>query len=221
MIDKRNRDTDRRLADHLVSLYSESGAKAKTEAPLDSNLFRRYVAFAKRFVFPVLTDEASDVLIKRYMDLRNQGGSREVITATPRILESLIRISESLAKMELREEVLAEDVDEAVRLIKAATYQAAVDPETGVIDMEMFISGQGAGRRKRAKELEALLQEVLAEKSASGTMLTVDLVRAGMNEKLAEKKEQLVHDSEFNQALKTAEGDGHVQRRGRQLEVRG
>jgi hypothetical protein len=83
------------------------------------------------------------------MDLRNQGGSRDVITATPRILESLIRISESLAKMELREEVTAADVEEAVRLIKAATYAAAVDPETGVIDMEMFISGLGAGRRKR------------------------------------------------------------------------
>jgi len=221
MIDKRNRDTDRRLADHLVALYSESGARARAEAPLDSNLFRRYVAFAKRYVFPTLTEEASECLVKNYMDLRNQGGSREVITATPRILESLIRISESLAKMELREEVVAADVEEAVRLIKAATYAAAVDPETGVIDMEMFISGLGAGRRKRAKELEALLQEVLAEKSASGTMLTVDLVRAAMNEKLGEKKEQLVNEAEFNQALRTAENDGHVHRRGRQLEVRG
>ena len=65
------------------------------------------------------------------MDLRNQGGSREVITATPRILESLIRISESLAKIELREEVTVADVEESVRLIKAATYAAAVDPDTG------------------------------------------------------------------------------------------
>merc|ERR1719329_732685 len=221
MIDKRNRDTDRRLADHLVSLYSESGAVARTEAPLDADLFKRYVAFARRHVFPVLTDEASENLVRAYMDLRNQGGSREVITATPRILESLIRISESLAKMELREEVTEADVDEAVRLIKAATYAAAVDPETGVIDMEMFISGLGAGRRRRAKEMESLLQEVLAEKSGSGTMLTVDLVRAAMNEKLGEKREQLLGEAEFNQVLKAAEGDGHVQRRGKQLEVRG
>merc|ERR1712178_553102 len=141
------------------------------------------------------------------------GGSREVITTTPRILESLIRISESLAKMELREEVLPSDVDEAGRLIKAATYAAAVDPETGVIDMEMFISGLGAGRRKRAKEMETLLQEVLAEKSASGTMLTVDLVRAAMNEKLGEKKEQLLNEGEFNTVLRTVEGDGLVVRR--------
>merc|ERR1711953_746765 len=29
MLDKRNRDTDRRLAEHLVSMYSESGVKAR------------------------------------------------------------------------------------------------------------------------------------------------------------------------------------------------
>jgi len=65
-----------------------------------------------------------------------------------------------------------------------------------------------------------LCAEVLAEKSSSGTMLTVDLVKAAMNEKLGEKKEHLLTESEFNQVLKAAEADGHVQRRGRQLEVR-
>merc|ERR1712139_615570 len=104
----------------------------------NADLFQRYVAFARRYVFPKLTDEAQESLVKNYMDLRNQGGSREVITATPRILESLIRISESLAKMELREEVLASDVEEAIRLLKAATYAAAIDPETGLIDMEQL-----------------------------------------------------------------------------------
>merc|ERR1712100_631267 len=201
MIDKRNRDTDRRLADHLVSLYSESGAKAKKAAPMDANLFRRYVAFARRYVFPVLTDEAAQCLVKNYTDLRNQGGSRDVITATPRILESLIRIAESLAKMELREEVTEADVDEAVRLLKAATYAAAIDPETGLIDMEQLIAGVGAGKRKRAKEIESLLEEILAEKAKSDEMLTVDQVRTAANEKLAEKKELGMSDFEFNTAM--------------------
>merc|ERR1712187_986099 len=117
--------------------------------------------------YPILTDEASNALIKGDTDHRNQGNSREVITATPRILESLIRISESLAKMELREEVTEADVDEAVRLLKAATYAAAIDPETGLIDMEQLIAGVGAGKRKRHKELESLLEEILVEKSAA------------------------------------------------------
>merc|ERR1712139_601658 len=140
----------------------------------NADLFQRYVAFARRYVFPVLTEEAQESLVKNYMDLRNQGTSRETITATPRILESLIRISESLAKMELREEVLARDVDEAIRLLKAATYAAAIDPETGLIDMEQLIAGVGAARRKRAKEIESLVQEVLAEKGSGEAMLTVD-----------------------------------------------
>lgn len=183
-------------------------------------LFRKYVAFAKRWVHPEISEEAAQSLIKNYTDLRNQGGSREVITATPRILESLIRIAESLAKMELRETVTLADVDEAVRLLKAATYAAAIDPETGLIDMEQLIAGVGAGKRKRAKELESLLEEVLVTKASSDDMLTVDLIRSVMNEKLGEKKEQLLTDFEFNSAMKAVEADGRFVRRGRQIEAR-
>jgi DNA replication licensing factor MCM4 len=220
MLDKRNRDMDKRLADHLVSMYSESGASKKVDAKIAPELFRKYVAFAKRWVHPEISEAAAQSLVKNYSDLRNQGGSREVITATPRILESLIRISESLAKMELREEVTEADVDEAVRLLKAATYAAAIDPETGLIDMEQLIAGVGAGKRKRAKELESLLEEVLAEKAQSDDILTVDLVRSLANAKLGEKKDHLMSDFEFNNAMKAIESDGRFVRRGRQIEVR-
>merc|ERR1719259_1338625 len=165
MLDKRNKDMDARLAAHLIAMYSVSGAKKKVEPVIDAEFFRRYVGFARTWVFPELTDGAAETLVKGYTDLRNQGSSREAITATPRILESLIRISESLAKMELREEVTAADAEEAIRLLKAATYAAAIDPETGMIDMEQLIVGVGAAKRKRAKELESLFQEIVAEKS--------------------------------------------------------
>merc|ERR1719351_322158 len=114
------------------------------------------------------------------------GSSPGTITATPRILESLVRISESLAKMELREEVTPSDVDEAVRLIRAATYAAAIDPETGLIDMEQLIVGVGAGKRKRAKEIDSLLQEILAAKVAQGGMQTMDTIKSALNERLGE-----------------------------------
>mmetsp|Transcript_42337 Transcript_42337/g.122474 ORF Transcript_42337/g.122474 Transcript_42337/m.122474 type:complete len:292 (+) Transcript_42337:2-877(+) len=220
MLDKRNRDTDRRLGEHLVAMYSESGAQRRQEPEVDAELFRRYVSFARRWVFPQLTDESSDCLIKGYMDLRNQGTSREVITATPRILESLIRISESLAKMELREEVTASDVAEAIRLLKAATYAAAVDPETGLIDMEQLIVGVGAAKRKRAKEVETMLQELLAEKGQGGSMMTIDSIKMALNERLGEKKEQLASDNELFSALRAVEDQGLIRRQGKQIEVR-
>jgi len=219
MLDKRNRDTDNRLAIHLLSMYSESGVKTKVKPIVDADLFRRYVSFAKQWVHPVLTDEAAEALTKGYLDLRNQGGSKEVITATPRILESLIRIAESLTKMELREEVLASDVDEAIRLLKAATYAAAVDPETGLIDWEQLIVGVSAGKRNRRKDIESLLQEIVAEKSAAGEVMTMDAIKAVMNEKMGERKEQLISDSEFMQALKAAEQAGTLRRQGKTIEA--
>merc|ERR1719487_2203927 len=166
-------------------MYSELGAEQHEGPSIEPELFRRYVSFARRFVFPRITDASAAKLKEAYTELRNQGTSREVITATPRILESLIRISESLAKMELREEVLPDDVEEAVRLLKAATYAAAVDPETGLIDMEQLTAGVGAGRRRRQKELESMLEEVLAEKGDPGMFaegVPMDTVRAAMNE---------------------------------------
>merc|ERR1711972_945870 len=195
-----------------------TGMKKRQEPPIDSELFRRYVSFARRWVFPSITNEAADALVKGYTDLRNQGNSREVITATPRILESLIRISESLAKMELREQVTVTDVEEAISLLKSATYAAAIDPETGLIDMEQLIVGVGAAKRKRAKELESLFQEIVAENASE--QFSIDDVKRIMNERLGERKEQIASEVEFNSALRAAEQSGAIRRNGRFLEAR-
>ena len=60
------------------------------------------------------------------------GRGSKTITATPRQLESLIRISQALTKMRLSEVVLCEDVLEATRLMRVATQTAATDPRTGM-----------------------------------------------------------------------------------------
>merc|ERR1712038_2087536 len=52
MLDKRERELDRQLANHLVSMYSVSGAKKKPKPPLDAETFRRYVSFARFWVLP-------------------------------------------------------------------------------------------------------------------------------------------------------------------------
>jgi DNA replication licensing factor MCM4 len=218
MLDKRQKDNDRRLAGHLISMYTEAGARNRVEPSIDSELFRRYVSFAKRWVFPKLTDESESALIKGYIDLRNQGTSREAITATPRILETLIRTSESLAKMELREEVLTTDVEEAIRLLKAATYAAAIDPETGLIDMEQLIVGMGAARRKRNKELEQLVQDIVGE--AGDRQLGQEQLKVALNEKLGERKEQLASDAELRSVLTSLEQQGAIRRQGKMIEGR-
>jgi len=56
----------------------------------------------------------------------------------------MIRLAEALARMSLKTEVSAENIEEAVRLIKAAMQQSATDPKTGEIDMSIINSGVSA-----------------------------------------------------------------------------
>ena len=96
-----------------------------------------------------MNNEAAEVLVEGYVDMRRVGsaGGRKTITATPRQLESLIRISESLARMRLSNDVEKKDAEEALRLMRVAMQQAAMDPKTGQIDMDKILTGHSASDR--------------------------------------------------------------------------
>jgi DNA replication licensing factor MCM4 len=95
--------------------------------------------------------------------MRRLGSNKNVITATPRQLESLIRISEALAKMRLSNIVEKKDVSEALRLIKVATQQAAIDPITGQIDMDLISTGYTSGVRNKISVITEIVREILVK----------------------------------------------------------
>lgn len=76
------------------------------------------------------------------------GAGKRLVSATPRQLESCVRLSEALAKMELSEIVSADHVREALRLMRAAIQSAATDPITGQIDMDLINTGRSAMSRQ-------------------------------------------------------------------------
>ncbi len=86
---------------------------------------RDFIAFACARCDPELTDEAGQDLVDAYTSMRSQGTSRKCITATPRQLESTIRLSEALARMRLSPSVERHDMAEAVRLMKVASVHIA------------------------------------------------------------------------------------------------
>ena len=92
-------------------------------------------------------------LIKEYVSMRSLGHNTKTITATPRQLESMIRIAESLAKMRLSKVVERIDVIEAARLIKHALQQAATDPSTGLINMDILTTGQTKSSEETLKAI--------------------------------------------------------------------
>lgn len=81
--------------------------------------------------------------------MRSMGMSKKTISATPRQLQSLIRLSEAIAKMRLSQIVEDSDVDEAINLMRVATQQSAIDPTTGCIDMDALTTGRSSAFRTR------------------------------------------------------------------------
>lgn len=93
-------------------------ANAQAVIPLEK--LRDFIAFARSRCQPELSDEAGQDLVNAYKTMRNQGVGKNTITATPRQLESMVRLSEALARMRLSPTVERHDVAEAVRLMKVS-----------------------------------------------------------------------------------------------------
>lgn len=111
----------------------------------------KYISYARMKCNPKIPEQNVDVLVREYQKMRSMGNNKKTITATPRQLESLIRIAESIAKMRLSETVDKADIEEAVRLIKTAMQQSATDPKTGEIDMDIIATGVAATSTKKIK----------------------------------------------------------------------
>ncbi|KAK1861290.1 hypothetical protein I4F81_003874 [Pyropia yezoensis] len=136
-------------------------------APLDGRTLTDYIAYTRRVCNPVLTPAASASLVAAYLDLRS-GGRSGGVTATPRQLESLIRLAEAHARLHLRPSVAAADVAEAVRLVKAALHTAAYDPRTGRIDMDVFALGRSRAAAGESRALaEAVWEKLVAATAAA------------------------------------------------------
>lgn len=210
ILDSPNIDNDRRLAQHLVGLYYET--PNVVQPPLDHSLLRDYISYAREYIHPELSDLATRELITAYLDMRKIGSSSHgnngsrTISATPRQLESLIRLSEAIAKMRFSMEVTRADVREAVRLMKVATQAAATDPRTGRIDMDMITTGRSTANREMEEALSLSLRELLAERR--GSRMAVGDVRRQLSEIM---NVQGLKQEDVIEALRSAEGDGLIQ----------
>nr|CAG8590238.1 3807_t:CDS:10 [Entrophospora candida] len=117
----------------------------------------KYISYAKTHFDPKIEDDATQTeLAKIYVELRKLGqdslSSEKIVTATPRQLESMIRLAEAHARMRLSKNVDIHDVKEAERLLREAMKTAAWDPETGRIDMDLITTGHNINDRERGAD---------------------------------------------------------------------
>jgi DNA replication licensing factor MCM4 len=160
-----------------VALYGAGDSVAlAAAAPIPSDTLREFVAYARAHCRPELGPEAAQRLCQAYAEMRAAGASRKVVSATPRQLESLIRLSEALARMRLDRSVRITDVDEAVRLIRVAMQQSSIDPRTGQIDMDVIQTGVSAADRASRAALAGELRTLVEARAANGGVRLADLL---------------------------------------------
>jgi DNA helicase MCM8 len=89
---------------HSASSSSQQAFSASSSM-VPHGLLTRYIEYAKRYAHPRLTKPAAKVLQKMYLTMRSEASLGNSMPVTTRHLESLIRLSQARARLELREEV--------------------------------------------------------------------------------------------------------------------
>ncbi|ATZ56145.1 Bcmcm6 [Botrytis cinerea B05.10] len=128
ILDECNETVDRHLAEHIVGIHQLRDEAVQPEFTTEQ--LQRYIRFAKTFK-PEFTDEAKELLVQKYKELRNddaQGGvGRNSYRITVRQLESMIRLSEAIAKANCVEEITEPMVVEAFNLLRQSIISVEKD----------------------------------------------------------------------------------------------
>ncbi|KAK8440256.1 MCM DNA helicase complex subunit mcm6 [Candidozyma auris] len=127
VLDDCNERVDTQLASHIVDLHM-----LKDEAidpPYSAEQLSRYIKYAKTFK-PRMTQEARDFLVAKYKELRSddaQGLGRSSYRITVRQLESMVRLSEAIARANCTEEITPTFVSEAYDLLRSSIIRVEMD----------------------------------------------------------------------------------------------
>ncbi|MCY0860263.1 MAG: minichromosome maintenance protein MCM [Sulfolobaceae archaeon] len=154
LIDKPGEE-DQQLASHILDVHSSRNIR--DVIPID--LLKKYIAYARKYIQPKLTDEAKKLLQDFFVEMRKKSTESpdSPILITPRQLEALIRISEAYAKMALKPEVTREDAERAINIMRIFLENVGIDVESGKIDIDTIMTGKPkSAREKMMKVLEII-----------------------------------------------------------------
>jgi DNA replication licensing factor MCM6 len=128
VLDECDERVDRHLAEHIVAIHRLRDDAVEPEYSTEQ--LQRYIRFARTFR-PEFTPEAKTTLVEKYKELRAddaQGGiGRNSYRITVRQLESMIRLSEAIAKANCVTEVTPDFVREAYNLLRQSIISVEKD----------------------------------------------------------------------------------------------
>ncbi|XP_018575968.1 DNA replication licensing factor Mcm5 [Anoplophora glabripennis] len=170
--DEHDKQRDMTLARHVMGVHMNAGqiTQEPTEGELSLEFIKKYINYCRTRCGPRLNSEAAEKLKRRYVLMRSGASQHEKeaekknsIPITVRQLEAVIRISESLAKMQLQPFATETHVDEALRLFQVSTLDAA---------MSGNLAGAEGFTTEEEHEMLTRIEKQLKRRFAIGTQVS-------------------------------------------------
>ncbi len=167
---------DERLASFILKLHqsAETGG-----APIETGMLKKYIAYAKQFVTPHISDEALEEIKEYIVRLRSQdfeeGQAIKTVSMSARQLEGLVRLAEASARTRLAPVVTRDDAKRAVELLHFCLSSIGMDPQSGKIDIDRITTGISATQRGNIAVVRQLLHQL--EETAGKAIPLDDLLK--------------------------------------------
>jgi len=146
VLDECDELADYKIAEYIVNVHREKAEHYKP--PFSQEQLLRYIRFA-RTLSPQISAEGQKALVGCYQKLRqgdSLGRNNSAYRITVRQLESLVRLSEALARLHCDDEVRPVYIREAFRLLKQSIIHVESDEvPLGEEDEENEVTGNGDG----------------------------------------------------------------------------
>jgi replicative DNA helicase Mcm len=180
--DNLDEEKDKQIASHILMQHSAAGAQLADLSnyeqvetpPLNHDLLRKYVAYAKKNIRPRLSPEASSRISEYYVELRKIGIKSGATPITPRQIEGLVRLSESSAKSRLSDMIEEKDAQLGISLFEYMLNTLAVD-RGGRKDIDALLTGMPREKVNKINSIMSIIKK-LQEESNEGIAKIVDLL---------------------------------------------
>lgn len=154
VLDECNENVDFNLATHIVNVHRFKDDAITPEYSTEQ--LQRYIRYARTFK-PKLSPEAQALLVEKYIDLRAddaQGMGRNSYRITVRQLESMVRLSEAIARANCVEDITPAFVKEAYNLLR----QSIIHVERDDVEIEEE-DAEAAGEQLATGQLTPPVEE--------------------------------------------------------------
>lgn len=198
---------DNDMADYILKVHKagetiaggRGGEKVQVYPEFERDFLKKYIVYARKNSFPIMSPKAEDKIKKFYVEKRASSTKQGSVAITPRQLEALVRLSEASARVRLSDRVDEEDVQRATKLMESFLNQATV--VNGIPDIDIVMSGYSAKDRKGAFSVLEIIKQL--QESASGR-------RASLRDIREEAKKQGIDERQVERELKILSEKGEI-----------